>query len=79
LRLLSVALVNGLKMSPRWRLMDLWNDTFLLGAYCLRVEPYKDWQPFQPTVGEAAVVLGVVCILCLTYLTLRIRAVEIVR
>jgi Ni/Fe-hydrogenase subunit HybB-like protein len=79
LRLLSVALVNGLKMSPRWRLMDLWNDTFLLGAYCLRVEPYKDWQPFQPTIGEAAVVLGVVCILCLTYLTLRIRAVEIVR
>ena len=30
-------------------------------------------------VGEAAAVLGVVCILCLTYLTVRIRAVEIVR
>jgi len=78
-RLLAAALVNGLKMSPRWRLIDIWNDTFLLGAYFLKVEPYRGWQPFQPTVGEAALVLGVLCILCLTYLAVQIRAVEIVR
>ena len=78
LRILAAALVNGLKMNPRWRLIDLWNDTFLLGAYFLRVDPYRDWNLFQPAVGEAAIVLGVVCLICLTYLTLRIRAVEIV-
>jgi ABC-2 type transport system permease protein len=78
-RFLAGALVNGLQMSPRWRLIDLWNDTYLLGNYCLGVGTERIWPPRQPAVGEAVLVLGAVCILCLTYLTLRIRAVEIVR
>jgi ABC-2 type transport system permease protein len=79
LRYLQMALVNGLRFHPRWRLMDLWNDTYLLGNYFLGVAE-EDIRPLpQPEVWEASLVLGVVCILCLTYLTLRIRAVEIVR
>jgi ABC-2 type transport system permease protein len=78
-RFLAAALVNGLQMHPRWRLMDLWNDTYLLGNYFLGVSPDRIWPPRQPAVGEAVLVLGTVCLLCLTYLTLRIRAVEVVR
>ena len=33
----------------------------------------------QPSLAEALCVLGGVCLLCLTYLGRRIRAVEIVR
>lgn len=79
LRFLAAALVDGLHHSPRWRLMDLWNDTSLLGNYCLGV-PAAEVRPFaQPPVAEAAFVVGAVCLICLTYLSLRIRAVEIVR
>jgi ABC-2 type transport system permease protein len=78
-RFLAAALVDGLHHSTRWRLIDLWNDTYLLGNYCLGI-PRADLRPFaQPRVGEAACVLGTVCLVCLIYLSLRIRAVEIVR
>jgi hypothetical protein len=78
-RFLAGALVNGLQLNPRWRLIDLWNDTYLLGNYCLGVGVERIWPPRQPAVGEAVIVIGAVCLLCLTYLTARIRAVEIVR
>jgi ABC-type transport system involved in multi-copper enzyme maturation permease subunit len=79
LRYLAMALVNGLQFHPRWRLIDLWNDTYLLGNYMLEVRPERIWPLPQPEWYEAALVLAGVCLLCLTYLTLRIRAVEIVR
>jgi hypothetical protein len=79
LRFLAGALVNGLQMSPRWRLIDLWNDTYLLGNKFLGVGPERIWPPRQPAWEEAGLVLGVVCLTCLIYLTVRIRAVEIVR
>jgi ABC-type transport system involved in multi-copper enzyme maturation permease subunit len=79
LRFLASALVNGLQFHPRWRLFDLWNDTYLLGNYLLEVRPERIWPLPQPEWYEAAIVLAVVCLLCLTYLTVRIRAVEIVR
>lgn len=79
LRFLASALVDGLHHSRQWRLIDLWNDTYLLGNYCLGV-PRADIRPFgQPPAWEAACVLGAVCLVCLIYLSLRIRAVEIVR
>jgi ABC-type transport system involved in multi-copper enzyme maturation permease subunit len=79
LRLLSLALVEELHYDARWRLLDLWNDTTLVGNYLLRVIPAEGRGPPQPEWYEGALVLGGVCALCLTYLTLRIRAVEIVR
>ena len=79
LRLLAAALVDELHYDARWRLMDLWNDAYLVGNVLLSIDPDKVRPLPQPEWYEGALVLGGVCALCLTYLTLRIRAVEIVR
>jgi ABC-type transport system involved in multi-copper enzyme maturation permease subunit len=78
LRLLSAALVDGLHYSPRWRLLDLWNNLFLVGNVCLGVPLHTVRPAPQPDVVEAALVLTGGCLLCLSYLNLRIRAVEVV-
>jgi hypothetical protein len=78
-RLLAALLVDVLNNDPRWRLIDLWNDTYLVGHACLRLNPLAIRPVAQPAWYEAALVLGGVCLACLTYLTLRIRAVEIVK
>ncbi|MBV9122659.1 MAG: hypothetical protein JO112_04820 [Planctomycetes bacterium] len=78
-RFLAASLVHGLHYSPRWWLIDLWDDISLVGQWCLGV-PAENLRPSpSPEVYEAALVLGAVCILCLTYFSLRIRAVEVVR
>jgi ABC-2 type transport system permease protein len=76
-RVVTDALVSGLHFDPRWRLFDLWNDTVVVGSRCLGVDPPS--VAGQPATVEAALVLVGVSLLCLTYLTLRIRAVEVVR
>ena len=76
-RLLSRALVEGLGLDPRWRLIDLWNNTFLVGNACLGMGSNTIQR--QPSWPQAALVLGGVSLSCLTYLILRIRAVEIVK
>jgi ABC-2 type transport system permease protein len=77
-RLLAGALVGNLGLDARWRLIDLWNNLYLVGNACLGMDP-STIRPFgQPTWLEAAFVLGGVCLGCLSYLILRIRAVEIV-
>ena len=75
-RLLGAALVEGFRYHPRWRLMDLWNDSYLIGSACMGValDPNR-----QPAVWEALLLLGALALLCLIYLNLRIRAVEVVR
>lgn len=78
-RLLGDALVDGLHYGPRWRLIDLWNDAYLVGNVCLGTQLRPIASLTQPPWYEAALVLGAVCCVCLTYLILRIRAVEIVR
>jgi ABC-type transport system involved in multi-copper enzyme maturation permease subunit len=75
-RHLATALVDGLQYSRRWRLLDLWNDTYLVGNYFLGNHPVRH---AQPEVYEAGLMLGLVTLLCLAYLSLRIRAVEIVK
>jgi hypothetical protein len=79
LRLLATVLVDGLQYDPRWRLIDLWNVLRVVGAACLGVPPKFVTPAPQPAVWEASLVLGAVCLLCLTYLNLRTRAVEVVR
>jgi ABC-2 type transport system permease protein len=76
-RIVADTVVDRLHFSKYWRLFDLWNDTFLVGSRCLGVEPNN--VNYQPEWYIAALVLGGVCLLCLTYLILRIRAVEVVR
>jgi ABC-type transport system involved in multi-copper enzyme maturation permease subunit len=75
-RLLANALVDGLHFDPRWRLIDLWNDTGLVGSACLG---FKELPPNQPAWTVAALVLAGVNVACLIYLVTRLRAVEIVR
>jgi ABC-type transport system involved in multi-copper enzyme maturation permease subunit len=79
LRFLSQALVDALKYDARWRLIDLWNNTYLVGNACLGLATESIQPAPQPAWPEAALVLGVLCIVCLTYLSLRIRAVEVVK
>jgi ABC-type transport system involved in multi-copper enzyme maturation permease subunit len=76
-RLLGRALVVGLRFNPRWRLIDLWNDMYLIGSWCLRMEPSQP--QFQPALHDVAFILGGVTLTCLMYLVMRIRAVEIVK
>jgi ABC-type transport system involved in multi-copper enzyme maturation permease subunit len=77
-RVLATALVDGFRYPARWRLIDLWNDTYLLGNACMGIGRDKFTSP-QPGLAEAALVLGVLLVLCLTYLSLRLRTVEVVR
>ncbi len=79
LRLLAAALVDGLHYDARWRLIDLWNDAYLVGNMALGLDPLQATPLPQPEWFEGALVLGGVSVLCLTYLVARIRAVEIVK
>jgi ABC-type transport system involved in multi-copper enzyme maturation permease subunit len=77
--ILASVLVDALQFSPRWRLIDIWNSTFLVGQWCLGIK-HVDIKPDpQPEFWEAALALGAVVSVCLIYLQRRIRGVEIVR
>jgi hypothetical protein len=71
--------VDRLKFHPNWRLIDLWNDAYLVGNHLLGIDASKLDPADQPSWELALLVLGAVCASCVTYLILRIRAVEIVR
>jgi ABC-2 type transport system permease protein len=75
---LATSLVDGLHLDPRWRLIDLWNNTWLVGGACLQMGPEAFDPVSQPRWIEAALVLGGVSLACLIYLAWRLRAVEIV-
>ena len=77
LRRLTRALVVRFNFDPRWRLIDVWNDLFLIGSRTLGIS--HSTMKRQPAPWEAGLVLGVVCALCLLYLFKRIRAVEVIR
>jgi ABC-2 type transport system permease protein len=78
LRALAASLVDGFHYDARWRLIDLWNNAYLVGNYLLGMAA-DTLRPEEPPVYQATLVLGVLSSLCLIYLSLRIRAVEIVR
>jgi hypothetical protein len=76
---LTYSLVDGMHYSARWRLLDFWNDIYIVGSYCLGLGAEVEKNPLHPPVLEASLVLGAACILCLIYLNQRIHAVEVVR
>jgi hypothetical protein len=78
-RQLMTILVERLQYDAHWRLFDLWNDLYLVGSALLGLVPFSFRSERQPPVGEAALVLGGICLVCVMYLNRRIRAVEIVR
>ena len=77
-RVLTSTLVDRFQYDPHWRLLDLWNSLYLVGSAALGLEPFGYYSNRQPPLGEAVLVLGGVCLLCLIYLNHKIRAVEIV-
>jgi ABC-type transport system involved in multi-copper enzyme maturation permease subunit len=78
LPLVASVFVQVLRFDESWRLLDLWNNLCLMGNACLGSG--RGWRPGpQPDLPEVVLVMGVVCILCLTYLNRQTRAVEIVR
>ena len=77
LRMLAAWLTDALK-DERWRLIDLWNDLYLCGLWCLGAEHDIDPPAPQPEYRQAWLVVGGVCAACLLYLRKRVQAVEIV-
>jgi hypothetical protein len=75
-RVLTRALVDGLHLDARWRLIDLWNNTAVVGSRLLQVPRGR---MAQPEWYEAALVLAGVCGVCIAYLVMRLRAIEIVK
>jgi ABC-type transport system involved in multi-copper enzyme maturation permease subunit len=78
LRAVAGWLVDGVKLDARWRLIDLWNDLYLVGLWSLGAD-FSTVRPIpQPEVWEAATVVGGTCVVCWLYLRKRIQAVEVV-
>lgn len=78
-RMLGGFLVDGQHFSPSWRLIDLWNDLYVVGLQCLGAEP--DTRPIatpQPPAWQAFSAVVGVCMICLLTLRNRVQAVEIV-
>ncbi|QEL13369.1 ABC transporter permease subunit [Limnoglobus roseus] len=76
-RLLASMLVEGANLDVRWRLIDLWNDLYLVGLWCLGA-PWESARGPQPQFWEAAAACGAVIVGCMLYLRRRIQAVEII-
>ena len=74
-------LVDQLQLSPRWRLVDIWNNMYLFGQWCFGKEHelLRPTNQPQPAYWEATVVMVAVCVLCALYLRKRVRAVEVVK
>jgi ABC-type transport system involved in multi-copper enzyme maturation permease subunit len=66
------------RFDPRWRLIDVWNNLYLVGNWCLWMPRNTIRTGNQPAYWEAAAVLAVICAVCLLYLNRRIQAVEVV-
>ncbi len=49
-RLLAVAMVDGFKYSQRWRLIDLWNNTYIVGNALLGMS-HDTLRPCDPTLS----------------------------
>lgn len=78
-RVVAPLLVDGLHFDARWRLIDLWNNCYLLGSWCLGIDIETIRPAPQPAALEALAVVAVVWAVCLVYLVRRIQAVEIVK
>jgi len=75
--------VDRLGYSPNWRLIDLWNDLYVFGSWCLNISPVpavgqRGFVRRQPGLMQTVIVLSSVMVICLIYLHRKIRAVEVV-
>lgn len=75
---LRLAANMTVRFHPRWRLLDLWNNLYLVGNWCMQMPHDSIRPPSQPAYWEAGAVLAAVSAVCILYLSRRIQAVEIV-
>jgi ABC-2 type transport system permease protein len=79
-RLIQRWLVDGLSLSPKFRLIDIWNNMYLFGQWCFGT-PHNKLRPtgqVQPEYWEATLACVVLCAFCVYFLRRRVRAVEII-
>ena len=77
-RMLAGFLVDGQQYAPAWRLVDVWNDLYLVGLQCLGADMDAKTAETQPPAWQAAAVLLAVCGGSVAYLWRRVQGVEIV-
>jgi ABC-type transport system involved in multi-copper enzyme maturation permease subunit len=77
-RAVAAWLVEGVRLDPAWRLIDLWNDLYLVGIWCLGADMRTVRPAIQPEVWQAAAVVAGTCAVCWLYLRKRVQAVEII-
>ena len=77
-RKVSEFLVETQNLSPLWKLIDLWNDLYLIGLWLMRADIEAGKLGPNPEPWEAALAVAGLCLGCLLYLRKRIQAVEIV-
>ena len=77
LRIVADVLTRQLEWHQDWRLIDMWNNMSLLGRACLGFS-HELMSPAQPSFLAAGLTLAGVSTLCLIYLNLRTRAVDII-
>jgi ABC-type transport system involved in multi-copper enzyme maturation permease subunit len=75
---LAIFLVDGVQLDPHWRLIDFWNNLYLVGLWCLGADFATVRPAAQPGVGWAAGAAAAACAVCWLYLRKRIQAVEII-
>jgi ABC-type transport system involved in multi-copper enzyme maturation permease subunit len=71
-------LVEGPQFSPLWRLIDLWNDLYLVGLWLLDADFKEVKVDRNPTVLQAAVALCVVAFACWLVLRRRVTAIDVI-
>jgi ABC-type transport system involved in multi-copper enzyme maturation permease subunit len=77
-RTLANLLVEGAHLDVRWRLIDLWNDLYLVGLWCLGGDRDDIRPREQPEFWEAFAICALVCACCMIYLRKRVQAVEVI-
>lgn len=75
---LATYFVDGQQFDVAWRLIDLWNDLYLLGLWMLGADLDESRTGPQPPLWQAALAVAFVTGVCLLYLRRRVQAVEIV-
>jgi ABC-2 type transport system permease protein len=79
LRIVANLLVGFLKWDHHFRLLDLWNNMSMLGRACLGFEYGIITASRQPSLLAAGSTLSGVAVVCLIFLNLRTRAVDVIR
>lgn len=79
LRGVAVTLVERLRLSNFFKLIDLWNDLTMVGNRLIGAPTEATQIPFQPPVWSAVLTLTLLGVFCLFYLRIRLGRVEVVR